>query len=77
MASRSWNNQVLEEEASCPIDSVENPGMVVEENTAASPEHSGENFPDDSGNVNADSSESHIDAEPVAAAKPHTVLQDD
>lgn len=78
MASSSWNDRVLEEEASRPADPVENADMVVEENTAAPPEQSGANLPDGSvpENLNADSGESHIDPEPAVPAEPHTDVQD-
>lgn len=78
MASSSWNDRVLEEEASRPADPVENADMVVEENTAAPPEQSGANLPDGSvpENLNADSGESHIDPEPAVPADPHTDVQD-
>lgn len=77
MASGSWFDQVLEEEASRPADPVVN-NMVVEENTAAPPEQSGADLPDGSVPVtlNTDSGESHIDPESATPAAPHTDLQD-
>jgi len=73
----SWNDRVLDEEASCPADPAENTDMVVEEDTVASHEQS-ENLPDVSAPENpiADSGESHIDPEPAAPARPHTDLHD-
>ena len=65
MASRSWNDRVLEEEASRPDACVENPEMVVEEPAVASPEHSDETLPDASEDLQ---SKSHTDADPVVSS---------
>ena len=71
----SWNDRVLEEEASRPADPVVNPDMIVEDNTAAPSVQSDVNLPDASGDLNADHV-SHIDPEPAAPAMPHTELRD-
>ena len=65
MASRSWNDRILEEEASRPDACVENPEMVVEEPAVASPEHSDETLPDASEDLQ---SKSHTDADPVVSS---------
>lgn len=72
----SWNDRVLEEEASRPADPVDNPDMIVEDNTAAPSVQSDVNLPDVSGDLNAAHGVSHIDPEPAAPAMPLTELRD-